>query len=148
MTSPTSAVPSTDRRRGRSALALFVGFLFIVVSSLAVDQLFHSLGVYPPWGEPMYDPGLNLLALAYRSVFAVIGCYLAARLAPHSPMRHAMILGVIGVVLSTAGAIGMMGRNAGPSWYPIALVLTTLPLAWLGGAIQRRQVGRRSGGVG
>jgi hypothetical protein len=31
----------------------------------------------------------------------------------------------------------------GPAWYPIALVLTTMPCAWLGGALHR--VGPTSG---
>lgn len=64
----TSARP---RRLGRSAAAVLLGFLAIFVLSLATDQLFHVLGVYPPWGQPMYAPGQNLLALAYRVAYAV-----------------------------------------------------------------------------
>ncbi len=85
----------------------------------------------------MYDPGLNLLALAYRSVYAVVGSYIAARYAPHTPMRHALALGVVGLVLSVAGAIVTITRyDLGPNWYPIALVLIALPCAWLGGVLQ------------
>jgi hypothetical protein len=86
----------------------------------------------------MWDPGLNLLALSYRVVYAILGSYLAARLAPRNPMRHAMALGVVGLPLSLAGAIvSIVKADLGPSWYPIALVLTTLPCAWLGGALHR-----------
>jgi hypothetical protein len=53
----------------------------------------------------MRDPAQNLLALTYRIVYAVIGSYVAARFAPYAPMRHAMISGIVGQVLSTAGAI-------------------------------------------
>ena len=105
------------------------------VLSLATDQIFHILGVYPPWGEPMRGTGQNLLALSYRVVYAVLGSYIAARLAPRNPMRHAMILGAIGLVLSTLGAVGGIAADLGPIWFPIALVLTTLPCAWLGGFI-------------
>jgi ABC-type xylose transport system permease subunit len=53
-------------------------------------------------------------------------------------MRHALILGVIGVVLSSLGAITAITMvDVGPAWYPIALVLTTMPCAWLGGALYR-----------
>ena len=45
----------------------------VVALSLGTDQVLHVLGVYPPWNVPMRDPGLNLLALAYRSVYAVLG---------------------------------------------------------------------------
>jgi hypothetical protein len=67
----------------------------------------------------------------------VLGSYITARLAPHAPMKHALILGGIGFVLSLAGAIGASGMNLGPMWYPIALVITTLPCTWLGGYLYR-----------
>lgn len=70
------------------------------------------------------------LALAYRSVYGVVGSYIAARFAPHAPMRHALALGAVGLVLSVAGAIAMW--DFGPNWYPVALVLTNLApcLVW------------------
>jgi len=122
---------------------VLLGFFAVVVVSLGTDQVLHVLQVYPPWGQPMYDTGLLLLALAYRSVYAVLGSYIAARLAPRNPMRHALVLGAVGLVLSLAGAIATIPMDLGPSWYPIALVLTTLPCAWLGGVLHRmRQVER------
>jgi hypothetical protein len=138
MTSPLTQTSPHPRRLGRSTAAVLAGFIAIVVLSLGTDQVLHVLQVYPPWGQPMWDPGLNLLALAYRSVYAVAGCYLAARLAPHAPMRHALVLGVIGLVLSVVGAIvAITQADLGPVWYPVALVLTALPCAWLGGALAR-----------
>ncbi len=52
-------------------------------------------------------------------------------------MRHALALGVVGLVLSTIAAITTIPMDLSPSWFPIALVLTALPCAWLGGALQR-----------
>jgi len=129
----TSAHP----RRLRSTAAILLGFFAIVVLSLGTDQVLHTLEVYPPWGQPMHDPGLNLLALAYRIVYAVVGSYIAATFAPRNPMRHALVLGVVGFVLSLAGAIATIPMDLGPAWYPIALVLTALPCAWLGGVLHR-----------
>src|SRR5262245_58114094 len=127
------------RRLLQSTAAVFVGFIVVVVLSLGTDQVLHVLKVYPPWGEPMYDTGLNLLALTYRCVYGVVGSYVTARLAPHSPMRHALVGGLIGFVLSTIGAITAISMaDLGPNWYPIALVLTALPCAWLGGALHRK----------
>ena len=103
MTNPTTA--SHPRRLGRSILAIFLGFITVVVLSLGTDEVFHLLRVYPPWGQPMNDPGLNLLALSYRIIYTILGSYIAARLAPSSPMLHAWVLGVIGFVIGTAGAI-------------------------------------------
>ena len=125
----------------RSTAAVLFGFIAVVALSLGTDQVLHVLEVYPPWGQPMYDTGLVLLALSYRCVYGVVGSYIAARFAPRNPMRHAMALGGIGLVLSTAASIATIPMNLGPSWFPIALVLTALPCAWLGGALHRaRQV--------
>ena len=123
------------RRFWRSTAAVLAGFVAVGALSLGTDQLLYALHVYPPWGEPMYDTELCLLALAYRCVYAVLGSYIAARLAPHAPMRHALALGVVGLVLSTTGAIATIPMKLGPAWYPIALVFTALPCAWLGGAL-------------
>lgn len=127
----------SPRRRGRSAAAVAAGFIVVTALSLGTDQVLHVLGVYPPWGEPMYEPSLNMLALAYRSVFTVAGMYLTSALAPRSPMHHALIGGAIGTVIAAAGAVATVPMNLGPAWYPIALAVTALPLAWLGGALYR-----------
>ncbi len=131
---PTSAHP---HRLLRSAAAVFLGFITVVVLSLGTDQVLHLLQVYPPWGQTMYDPGLNLLALSYRIVYTVLGSYITASLAPHSPMRHVWVLGIIGFAGGTAGAIATIPMHLGPAWYPIALALTALPCAWLGGVLHR-----------
>jgi hypothetical protein len=142
MTSSTAQTRPQPRRLLRSIGAVFLGFLTVVVLSLATDQLLHVLNVYPPWNQTMYDPGLNLLALSYRIVYTVLGSYLTARFAPHSPMRHAWILGIIGFVIGTAGAIATIPMHLGPAWYPIAIALTALPCAWLGGVLYIRQTQR------
>jgi hypothetical protein len=127
------------RRLWRSTGAVLLGLVAVVALSLGTDQVLHMLEVYPPWGQPMHDPGLNLLALAYRCVYAIVGSYIAARFAPRNPMRHALALGVVGFVVSLAGAIATIPMDLGPDWYPIALVLTALPCAWLGGVLHRKR---------
>lgn len=126
------------RNLPRSIGAGFAGLLAIVVLSTATDAALHASGVFPPPGRPMAD-GLWLLATAYRAVYAIAGCYLAARLAPARPMLHAMVLGFIGVAVSTAGTVVTWGKGPefGPHWYPISLIVTALPCAWLGGRLHR-----------
>jgi hypothetical protein len=126
------------RRLGRSAVALLAAFVAVFVLSLGTDQLLHVLDVYPPWGEPMRDTDDNLLALAYRLVYGVVGGYITASLAPRAPMAHALILGTIGTVLSLLGAIAGIQMDMGPAWFPIALVATALPTAWLGAVLAQR----------
>jgi hypothetical protein len=125
-------------------VALAAGLLTVVIPSIGTDSVLQAIGVYPPLGQPMFDPGLNLLALTYRCIYGVAGSWVAARLAPHSAMRHALALGVLGLVLATAGAIVAVTRDdLGPDWYPISLVITGLPCAWLGGALHRTRYGRQ-----
>jgi hypothetical protein len=139
MAIPLIETSPQPRHLWRSTGAVLAGFLAVVILSLGTDQVLHVLEVYPPWGQPMRAPGLNLLALAYRCVYSILGSYIAARLAPRHPMRHALILGAIGLVLSAAGVIAATQHDLGPLWYPIALVVTALPCAWLGGALYRSE---------
>ncbi len=83
-----------------------------------------------------------LVAAIYRTAYAVVGCYLTARLAPSQPMLHAMIGGVIGFVLSIVGVVVSWNQipTMGPRWYPISLVVTALPAAWLGGKLRILQL--------
>lgn len=123
----TTALP---RNLPRSVGAILAGFVAVFVLSLGTDQIFHALDMYPPWGEPMTDTGLLLLALAYRIVYGIAGGYIVARLAPRNAMRHAMVMGGIGFVLSIAGGIAMW--DMGAHWYAVAVALTALPCAWIG----------------
>lgn len=108
------------------------GMVAVVVLSMGADAVLHATGVYPPLGQHMSDP-LFALALGYRMVFDGFGSWLAARLAPDHPMRHAMALGWIGLLLTLAGSAAM--AKAGPAWYAIALLASILPTAWLGGRL-------------
>lgn len=120
----------------RSLGAVVAGLLIIFALSLATDVVMHATGVFPPWFQPMAGP-LWVFALGYRSVYAVLGSYMTARLAPSNPLKHAMLLGVIGVVLSAAGVAATWngGPEYGPKWYSLALVASALPCAWLGGRL-------------
>jgi hypothetical protein len=75
--------------------------------------------------------GIFVLALAYRIPFNIAGSYVAARLAPTRPMRHALALGVLGLVISTLAAVAMW--EPGPAWYSLANIAIALPCAWAGG---------------
>ena len=136
----------TNRPRhiGRSIGAVLAGFAAVVILSLGADVAMHATGVFPPLGQPMSD-ALLLLATVYRTAFAIAGTYLTARLAPDRPMRHAMVGGVIGLVLSTVGAVVTwnMGPAFGPHWYPLALIATALPCAWVGGKLREMQLRAR-----
>ena len=132
-----TGVVTAERRPGRSVLAVVLGILAGAFLSLGTDQLLHVLRIYPPWNEPMRDPALNALALGYRLIYDTFGGYLTARLAPRNPMRHALIGGAIGLVPSIAGIVAATQVDLGPIWYPVALAVSVMPTAWLGGVLHR-----------
>ena len=132
----TPKQPTSSRRTLRSVGAVLGGLLSTFAVTTAVDIALHALHVFPPMSERMAD-ALFVVALAYRIPFNVGGSYVAARLAPARPMRHALALGALGVVLATVGAIAMWDR--GPAWYSLANIAVALPCAWLGGRISIRE---------
>jgi len=72
-----------------------------------------------------------LIALTYRAAYTILSGYITALLSPNKPMPHAIILGIIGVVVTILGSAANWDKSA--AWYPIALILITLPCTWLGG---------------
>ncbi len=121
----------SKRRWPRSLLALVAGFATVLVLSVATDAVVEALGWFPPPDRPQdYTDGMLGAALAYRTVFSVLGFWLTARLAPAGRWWHAIGLGIFGTVLATLGAIANLDK--GHLWYPVLLAGVTLPAAALG----------------
>ncbi len=115
----------------RSVWAVLAGVLAVIVVTTAIDIILHVAGVFPPTNQPI-DDALSLLASSYRIVIGIGGAWLTARLAPTKPMKHAMILGSIGVVLALVGVVATWNLGLGPRWYPISLVILAIPQSWVG----------------
>jgi len=121
----------------KSIGALIAGFAALVILSMATDMILETAGIMkidPFIDNPVW---LILIIIMYRTAYSIFGCYLAARMAPNKPMRHALILGIIGVVLTTIGTIVMW--DVPPHWYPISLAVLTMPAAWAGGRLGLRK---------
>lgn len=119
--------------------ALLAGMLTGAILSVATDAILENTGIFPTLAEQQAlgsPTWLLLWATLYRTIYTILGCYLAARLAPSKPMRHAMILGVLGFVANIAGGIAMW--DLGQHWYPIALAVLSLIAGWVGGKLQTR----------
>ena len=118
--------------------------MLVVSLDIAIDVVMHATGIYPPWFQPMRT-SLWLVAIGYRMIDGTIGGYVAARLAPDRPVVHALVLGSIGFALSVAGLVATWnkGPEFGPKWYPLALVVVSLPCALLGGLLRARQLRAR-----
>jgi hypothetical protein len=126
----------------RSIWAVVAGVLVIIVVTTLVDIVLHLLGVFPPMDQPIND-SLAGVATAYRIVISIGGAWLTARLAPGKPMKHAMILGCVGLVLGLVGVVATWNRGLGPRWYPIALAVLAIPQCWAGGKLFELQSDKR-----
>lgn len=121
-----------SKLKRKSIGAVVAGLLAVIVVTTAVDIVLHVARVFPPLGTPI-DDRMSLIAVSYRIAISVAAAYLTARLAPVRPMRHAVILGIIGTLLGALGVVATWGKGLGPAWYPIALAVLALPQCWLGG---------------
>ncbi|MGE8721178.1 hypothetical protein ACO2KH_08030 [Leptospira terpstrae] len=116
----------------KSAFAIFVGLISNVVLSISFDTILKVMNILP-YDHMFVATPIVLFVLGYRIIFSIFGCYLTARLAPQNPMKHAYILGGIGLVLGITGAI--LAGHIGPWWYSWSLVILTPPIAYLGGKL-------------
>lgn len=125
----------------RSVIAIVVGFLVIGVLAMGTDALLKSTvpGIFGPDDRVDSVPWLLIIQL-YVFAYAVFGCWIAARLAPNKPMRHALILGLLGLLFNIAGTIALWDKM--PAWYHIVALALVIPAAWVGGRIRERQVAR------
>ncbi len=127
----------------KSIWAVAAGVLVTIGVTTVVDILLHVTGVFPGMDQPL-DDALALLATSYRIVIGIGAAWLTARLAPQKPLKHAMILGAVGVVLAIAGVVATWNLGLGPRWYPIALAILALPQCWVGGKIYGKQAAKNS----
>jgi hypothetical protein len=120
----------------KSVWAVLAGFLVIVILSIGFDTVLKLMDILP-WDHLFVSTGLILFVIFYRAIFSLAGCYLTAKLAPRNPIKHAIILGIIGTVLSAVGAV--LAADLGPAWYAWTLAVIAIPIAWLGAKLYEKK---------
>ena len=124
----------------RSIGAVVAGFVAVFVLAVLTDAVMMALHVFPAQDHPeLYTDFQYLIIFAYTTIYSAAGAYLTARLAPSKPIAHALVLGVLGMLASTLGAMTMWSKAAGHEWYPIALIVIAIPACWLGGWLRVRR---------
>lgn len=121
----------------RRLAAVFAGLLAVVVPAVVTDEILHATGLMAR--ANVLSTNEALAALGYRSVFTVLGGWVAGRLAPCHPMRPVWVLALIGLIAGLAGALGT--PDYGPDWYKWSLAIEAIPLVWLGGRLAMRYGG-------
>jgi hypothetical protein len=118
-------------------------FITVVALSIGTDVILEATGVFPGFaGQAAYGfttQWMLMLAFIYRSNYITARNYVAAALAPDRSMRHAFILGCIGIAAGIHGAMANWDKTtASTAWCPIAPVIAALPCTWLGGKLRTR----------
>lgn len=117
----------------KSIVAIIAGFALGAILSGGTDFLLNKLGIISMENFKQNSVLTICFVILYRFAFNVIGCYLTAKLAPNNPMKHCIIIGVIGTVLGILGSVVMWDKAV--PFYNISIILISLPSAWLGGKL-------------
>lgn len=118
----------------KSIGAVVAGFLTVVILSIGTDAVLEGIGFFPPATKPeAYTFWLLFIALAYRTIYTVLGGFVTAKLSTSKPMKHVIVLAVLGTLGGIAGVIN--GWSYGNQWYPIALAVLAFPSVWYGGKL-------------
>ena len=128
----------------RSILPIAAGFLFIAVLTLGTDVLVRV--AFPDaFDESGHTEKLPLLifSLVDLGIYTIVGCYLAARLAPSRPMWHALVVGVLGLIFLVADTIELWPKA--PTWFNVLSLAPMMLYAWIGGKLAERA--RTTGGT-
>ena len=123
---------------GRSILAVLSGLVVMDVLAILSDAAFARIS--PAAFQPGHAgaPAPMLVAmLAANAVFMVIGGWVAGRLARRRAAVHALVLGVLQLVMTI---FSMVSRpHDAVLWFYIALAVLVVPAVWLGGALGARR---------
>ncbi|MFC3559479.1 hypothetical protein [Pedobacter jamesrossensis] len=117
----------------KSIGAILAGIVLAAMLSIGADFLFDKLGIMSMENFKQTSLSIIILIVVYRFIFNVVGCYLTAKLAPNKPMKHVIIIGIIGTIFSIFGSFVMWDKAI--PFYNIAIILISLPSAWLGGQL-------------
>jgi len=115
----------------RSIIAVVVGYFIFALSAFAFFQI---TGQAPHQAAPV---PIMLGSVALGMIFALLGGYVAARLAQRRPLAHGA---AVALVLALGAAISLLSTlGKGAVWSQVAALLLMAPCAVLGGWLRFRQ---------
>jgi hypothetical protein len=121
-----------------------------IVSAVLTGLTIAVLGALFPISYQPENVGWVVFNVIYGCAFAVVGGYVAARLAPSRPMAHAVVLGTLMAVFAVLTAVAVATAPPSPEyanqpgWYYPVLAITVLPSIVLGAWLYtRRRVERK-----
>ena len=122
----------------RHIIPVLAGSLVIAMLTIVTVNWLNARGWTPPPDAAGASTGFLLFVLGYRTLFALAGCHLAARLAPagQPQIRYALAVGVLLLVVGVITAQSASGQF--PTWYLLAGIVLPIPAAIVGGGTATR----------
>jgi hypothetical protein len=126
----------------RSICAVLAGIVALTVTSFAVEAAVNPIllrlfpRALPNPAAIAFNPYASLVTLVYTSLCIVAGGYVTAWIAKRAPVEHAIIMGVVQVLLTVMAMLHFRGMAPLRNW--IATLILTIPVASLGGVLHAR----------
>lgn len=121
--------------------AIVTGAVVDISGTFNTEILIGLLGT-AMWWSGGWSPETTLvfysINLARGLGFTALGGYFSARTAGHDPLKHALVSGLISLLVSIG--LGAASSGQAPFWYVTVGILLTLPAALLGGLIRAATV--------
>ena len=124
----------------RSVLAVLAGVAVLTATSFAVEALANPLMMrmfpvsLPNRAAISYNLSASLFLFAYTALCIAGGGYVTAWLVNRSPVRHAVVLGIVQTALTVLAMVSL--PEGGPLRNWTATILLTVPAAWCGGLLR------------
>jgi hypothetical protein len=139
MNSPMAAGTSPEELAiFKSIRAVVIGFFFIGALSFAADAVVRKFVPTAFVGGRTDSIPILILTIVYAAMFAIVGSFTTAHLAPRDPMKHAVALGVLVLIFTTIAAILLWG--SAPVWYHVVSLALIMPYAWIGGRLREIEI--------
>lgn len=130
-----------ERTMLRSVVAVLAGFGVVVLMVMAGTALAVRLvmGAVDPTAPLALPPAYLALNLAVSALAALLGGYVAGRLAPVGSRTPVLVLAALLLVLGLATMLGAPASGDGqPAWYQWLLLVLGPAGVLLGGRLQQR----------
>jgi hypothetical protein len=122
----------------KSIGVLLLAFVVNGLLSVVTDFLLESTGVLPDPSKGLFETWAIILVLFYRAVYTVFTGFIIAKLAPSKPVLHALILGLIGTVVTILAVSSPTFAGKAPLWFGYTLAAITIPAMILGVKIREK----------
>ena len=124
----------------RSVMAVLAGLVVLTGASFAIEALVNQTlprilpGSFPD--QPALDASvsLRLFMIVYTMLSITLGGYVTARWAPQNPVRHAVAMGVVELIMTIVVMLKFF--STAPLWGWLVGSLLIVPSAWCGARLR------------